>query len=248
LEITPLKLKVRKSNFDLYKSITSSEFDFTENDVIVISSKYCAMSEGSVLALDKVKTTSKARLMRTSYQIDERLAEIILREADYVFKGVPGFLLSVKDGILAPNAGIDKSNVPRGHVVLYPDRPFETADKLRKQFLVHKGVNVRIVVADSRLMPGRIGTVGIAIACSGFEPVEDLRGSKDLFGKVLRVSLKAVADSIATIGVSAMGESNESTPAIVLRGVIAVPTDRKLSWRDMAIDPEIDLYLRGLRH
>ena len=244
----PLKLKVRKCNFDLYKSITSSEFDFTENDVIVISSKYCAISEGSVLALDKVKATSKAKLMRTSCQIDERLVEIILREADYVFKGVPGFLLSVKDGILAPNAGIDKSNVPRGHIVLYPNRPFETADKLRRQFLVHKGLNVRIVVADSRLMPGRIGTVGIAIACSGFEPAEDLRGSKDLFGKVLRVSIKAVADSIATIGVSAMGESNESTPAIVLRGVIVVPTDRKISWRDMAIDPELDLYQRGLRH
>lgn len=248
MEITPLQLKVRKSNFDLYESITSSEFDFTENDVLVISSKYCAMSEGSVLALDKVKTTSKAKLMCTSYQIDERLVEIILREADYVFKGVPGFLLSVKNGILAPNSGIDKSNVPRGHVVLYPNRPFEIADKLRRQFLVHKGVNVRIVVSDSRLMPGRIGTVGIAIACSGFEPVEDLRGSRDLFGKALRVSLKAVADSLATVAVSAMGESDESTPAIVLRGVVVVPTDRKLSWRDMAIDPEIDLYLRGLRN
>ena len=206
------------------------------------------MSEGSVLELDKVKTTSKAKSMRTLYQIDERLVEIILREADYVFRGVPGFLLSVKDGILAPNAGIDKSNVPHGHIVLYPNRPFETADKLRRQFLVHKGVNIRILVADSRLMPGRIGTVGIAIACSGFEPVEDIRGSKDLFGKVLRVSLKAVADSMATTAVSAMGESNESTPAVVLRGVTVVPTDRKLSWKDMAIDPELDLYLRGLRH
>lgn len=244
----PLKLKVRKSSFDLFRSITCSEFHFTEDDVLVISSKYCSMSEGSVLALDNVKPRSKARSMRTLYQMNERLAEIVLREADYVFEGVPGFLLSVKDGILAPNAGIDKSNVPRGRVVLYPNRPFETADKLRRQFLVHKAVNVKILIADSRLMPGRIGTVGIAIACSGFEPVEDLRGSKDLFGKVLRVSIKAVADSLATMAVSAMGEGNESTPAVVLRGVGVVPTDRKLSWRDMAIDPELDLYLRGLCH
>lgn len=248
MEILPIKLKVRRSKFDLYKSIASSGFGFTENDVLVISSKYCAMSEGSVLALDRVKTTSKAKLICTLYQINEKLVEIILREADYVFKGVPGFLLSVKHGILAPNAGIDKSNVPLGNIVLYPDRPFETADKLRRQFLVHKDVNIRILVADSRLMPGRIGTVGVAIACSGFEPVEDLRGSRDLFGKALRVSLKAVADSLATVAVSAMGESNESSPAVVLRGVVVVPTDRKLSWRDMAVDPEIDLYLRGLRN
>ena len=199
-----------------------------------------------MLALDTIKPRSKARSIRTLYLINERLAEIILREADYIFDGVPGFLLSVKDGVLAPNAGIDKSNVPHGHVVLYPNRPFETADKLRRQFLVHKAVNIRILIADSRLMPGRIGTVGIAIACSGFEPVEDLRGSKDLFGKVLRVSIRAVADSLATTAVSAMGEGNESTPAVVLRGVGVVSADRKLSWRDMAIDPDIDLYLRGL--
>ena len=248
MEIIPLKLKVRRSNFDLYRSITYSGFDFAENDVLVISSKYCSIGEGSVLALDNVKPTSKAGLMHTLYQINERLAEIILREADFTFKGVPGFLLSVKDGIWAPNAGIDKSNVPHGYVVLYPNRPFETADKLRRQFLVHNGVNIRIVVADSRLMPGRIGTVGIAIACSGFEPVEDLRGTKDLFGNVLKVSFKAVADSLATMAVAAMGEGDESTPSIVLRGVGVVPTDKKLSWSDMAIHPELDLYQRGLGH
>jgi coenzyme F420-0:L-glutamate ligase len=247
LEIIPLKVKVRKNKFDLYKSITYSGFDFAENDVLIISSKYCSISEGSVLALDNVKPTSKARSMRTSYQMDERLAEIILREADHVFKGLPGFLLSAKNGILAPNAGIDKSNVPSGHVALYPNRPFEIAGKLRRQFLVHKDVNIRIIMADSRLMPGRVGTVGVAIACSGFEPVEDLRGTRDLFGKVLRVSFKAVADSMATIAVAAMGEGNESTPAVVLRGVVVVSTDRKLSWKDLAVNPELDLYLRGLK-
>ncbi len=246
MNILPIKLKLRKGQFDLYESLTYSGFEFKQNDILVISSKYCSMSEGSVLGLKNVKPTSKARSIHTSYHINERIVEIVLREADYVFKGVPGFLLSVKDGILVPNAGIDKSNVPSGLVMLYPTRPFETADKLRRQFLVYKSINVRIVVADSRLMPGRIGTVGVAIACSGFEPVEDLRGNKDLFGNILKVSFKAVADGLATMAVAAMGEGNESTPAIVLRDTLVLPTDRKLSWRDMSIDPELDLYMRGL--
>jgi len=247
LEILPIKLKVQRHKFDLYRSITHSGFEFEDDDILVISSKYCSISEGSMLELDDVKPGSKARAIQTRYHINERIAEIILREADYVFKGVPGFLLSVKDGILAPNAGIDKSNVPYGQVVLYPNRPFETADKLRRQFLVHKSINVGVVVADSRLMPGRVGTVGIAIACSGLEPIEDLRGAKDLFGNVLKVSFKAVADSLATMAVAAMGEANESMPAIVLRGVLVTPTDRKLSWQEMAVDPELDLYFRGFK-
>ena len=54
-------------------------------------------------------------------------------------------------------------------------------------------------------MPTRIGTTGIAIAVLGFEPVEDQRGKKDLFGKVLRVTFKAIADSLATMGSGSYG-------------------------------------------
>jgi F420-0:gamma-glutamyl ligase len=96
-------------------------------------------------------------------------------------------------------------------------------------------------------MPTRIGTVGVAIACSGFEPVEDERGKKDLFGNVLRVTFRAVADGLAATGVAIMGEGRESIPAVVVRGFKVTPTDRKLSKHDMAIDPEQDIYIRGLK-
>ena len=58
----------------------------------------------------------------------------------------------------------------------------------------------------------------MAIANAGFETVEDLRGKKDLFGRTLKVTFKAVADSIATMGVSVMGEANESTPRSSSKG------------------------------
>ena len=72
-------------------------------------------------------------------------------------------------------------------------------------------------------------------------------GNKDLFGNVLRVTLKAVADGLAAIGVAVMGEGNESIPAVVVRGFKVTPTDRKLSKHDMTIDPGQDIYIRGLR-
>jgi coenzyme F420-0:L-glutamate ligase len=175
------------------------------------------------------------------------MAELVLRESDYIVKGVPGFLLAVRDGMIAPNAGIDKSNVPKGHVILYPRDPFGTAEKLREKFLAKQRIRVGIVLADSRLMPTRIGTTGVAIACAGFEPVEDLRGRRDLFGNVLKVTFKAVADGLATMGVAVMGESDESTPAAVVRGAKVTWSDKKFSWKDMAVTPSQDIYLSGVR-
>ena len=224
-----------------------SGFEFKENDILVISSKYISMSEGSLLEINDVKPSEKAKIISAACRMNEKIVELTYREADYIFKGVPGFLLSSKDGIIAPNAGIDKSNVPMGFVVLYPRLPFKTADNLRRRFLIDMSINVRIVVADSRLMPGRIGTIGVAIANSGFEPTEDQRGNKDLFGRVLRVSFRAVADSLATMAVAVMGEGNESIPAAVIRGIELTSTDRKLSWRDTTVWADQDLYLRGLR-
>ena len=243
VEVLPISIKTQRSRFDLFESLQI--FDYKCSDVVVISSKFVSMSEGSVIKLSKVKVRKKAKELATKNYMDAKLAELVLRESEYVMGGVPGFLLAIRDGMIAPNAGIDKSNVPRGYAILYPRDPFETAEKLKLKFLAELGIRVGIVIADSRLMPTRIGTTGVAIACSGFEPVEDLRGRRDLFGNVLRVTFKAVADALATMGVAVMGESDESTPAAVVRGANVIWSDKKFSWRDMAVEPSQDIYLRG---
>ncbi|HZD83227.1 MAG TPA: coenzyme F420-0:L-glutamate ligase [Nitrososphaeraceae archaeon] len=247
MEILPISLPVKKGEFDLFDSIILSNFKFRENDILIVSSKYVSMSEGSVMNLDKVKVGRKAKSLASEYHMSAKLAELTLREADYIYKGIPGFLLAVKNGVLAPNAGIDKSNVPQGFVILYPSEPFKSAENLRRRFLVNLGIKVGVVIADSRLMPTRIGTIGVALASAGFEPVEDQRGKRDLFGNILKVTLKAVSDSIAATGVAVMGEGSESTPIAVIRGIRVIATDRKLSWHDMAVDARQDIYIRGLQ-
>jgi coenzyme F420-0:L-glutamate ligase len=205
------------------------------------------MSEGAVVNLGKVRVSRKARTLAAKCRMEPKIAELVLRESDYIVKGVPGFLLAIRDGMIAPNAGIDRSNIPKGYAILYPRDPFGTAEKLRQKFLAERGVRVGIVLADSRLMPTRIGTTGVAIACSGFEPVDDLRGRRDLFGNVLKFTFKAVADGLATMGVAVMGESDESTPAVVVRGAKVTWSDKKFSWKNMAVSPSQDIYLRGVR-
>ncbi|HXG07913.1 MAG TPA: coenzyme F420-0:L-glutamate ligase [Nitrososphaera sp.] len=245
IEIMPVHVPVKSGTFDLYESV--KDFGYKNNDILVISSKFVSMSEGAVVNLAKIRVSKKARALAAKCHIDQKMAELVLRESDYIVKGVPGFLLAIKDGMIAPNAGIDRSNVPKGYAILYPRDPFGTAEKLRQKFKEELGLKVGVVISDSRIMPTRIGTTGIAIGCAGFEPVEDLRGKRDLFGNVLKFTFKATADGLATMGVAVMGESDESTPVSVVRGAKVIWSERKFSWRDMAVEPSQDIYLRAVR-
>lgn len=249
-ELIPIKTEMKKDRFDLFETIVQSIKQngewICDKDIIVISSKFVAMSQGSVVELNAVKPSEKASRIAEKFNMDPRLVELVLRESDYVFNGIEGFILAVKDGVIAPNAGIDKSNIPEGFVILHPKDAFKVAQGLLEKFIAMDN-QVGIVIADSRLMPTRIGTVGIAVAVAGFEPVEDLRGRKDLFGNTLRVTLKATADSIATAANMIMGESNESIPLVIVRNSNVRMSDKVFSWKDLAIPHDQCIYVRGLR-
>ena len=248
MEVIPIKLARQSRKFDLFACLVHSGSDFLNNDILIVSSKYVSISQGSFISLDRVKVSKRAEAISETFHIQKELAEIILREADSIIMGMPGYLLTIKDGNLAPNAGIDKSNISSGRVVLYPANPFQLAKNLRLKFRVNLGLNIAVIFSDSRLMPTRIGTTGVAIAASGLEPVEDLRGKKDLFGNVLKVTIKAIADDLATIGVMTMGEGDESIPAVIIRGVQFRRREEDLDWRNMAVEPSQDIYLRKIAY
>ena len=246
MEILPIKIPKKDEGFDLFRTIVDSKFQFLTDDILVISSKFVSMSERSLIDLKNVKVSKRARELALKFKMDERIAQVTLQESDYVVSGIPGFLLTINDGMIAPNAGIDKSNCPQGKIVLYPKDSFKTANELRKKFLKKHGIKIGIVISDSRLMPTRIGCTGIAVGVSGFYPVDDERGKTDLYGKKLKVTFKATADCLATIGVFMMGESNESIPLVVIRGANVRETKRSLSMKDMTVNPKIDIYLRNI--
>ena len=246
MEIFPIKIPKKDEGFDLFRTIVESKFQFLADDILVISSKFVSMSEKSLIDLKNVKVSKRAKELALKFKMDERIAQVTLQESDYVVSGIPGFLLTINDGMIAPNAGIDKSNCPQGKIVLYPKDSFKTANYLRKKFLKKYGIKIGIVISDSRLMPTRIGCTGIAIGVSGFDPVDDERGKTDLYGKKLKVTFRATADCLATIGVFMMGESNESIPLVVIRGANVRETKRSLSMKDMTVNPKIDIYLRNI--
>ena len=251
LTVIPMKSSLKVEEFDLFESLSS---DLERNnlrpengDVFVISSKYVAKSQGRTIEFDKVVPSSDAKNIALKFRMKQKMAEIILRESDIIFGGIPGFVLTSGDNILAPNAGIDKSNTKSGSVILYPIDPYLVAEQIRRKFLLKYNVHVGIIIADSRLMPGRIGTVGVAISCSGIEPTADLRGQKDLYGNPLKVTFQAVADDLASIANLKMGEGSDITPVAIIRDSGAKITDRRIREDEMAIPYEQCVYVRGLR-
>ena len=245
-----IKVKPMHGRFDLFKvimdSINACNEYIQDDDIIALSSKFVAMSQGLIINMQNIKPASDALDYAERYHMDARISELVLREADHIFAGIPGFILAVKDGMLAPNAGIDRSNVMHGYAILYPSDPFRVADMLRDKFLLYANKRVGIVIVDSRLMPTRIGTTGVALAVSGFEPVIDKRGSKDLFGNVMRVTLNALADCIASTANMLMGETDESRPIVIVRGLNVKMSSRDYDWHDLAVAYDQCLYIRGL--
>lgn len=251
LSVFTIQSSLKTKRFDLFESLksdlASSGLTPENGDVIVISSKYVANSQDRVIEYEKVHTSSEASSVATKFHIKPKIAEIILRESDIIFGGVPGFVITSSDYIMAPNAGIDKSNAKKGAIILYPTDPYLVAEQLRRNFLLSYQIHVGIIIVDSRLMPARTGTVGVAIACSGIEPVSDLRGKKDLHGSPLKVTFQAVADDLASIANLKMGEGAEAIPAALIRNSEARLTDRRIREDEMAISHDQCVYVRGLR-
>ena len=242
LSVHPIQSSAKVADFDLFDSLKTdlenSSLRPENGDVIVISSKYVARSQGRYLKYQDVYPSQEAEIVSKKFSIKQTVAEIILRESDVIFGGIPGFVITSADYIMAPNAGIDKSNAESGTIILYPKDPYHIAEQLRRKFLLTYDVHVGIIISDSRLMPARSGTVGVAIACAGIEPTSDLRGKKDLHGNPLKVTFQAVADDLASIANLKMGEGSEAIPSVIIKDAGVRLTDRKIREDEMAISHE----------
>ncbi len=250
VEYIPIKAPAMDGVFNLYetikKAVEDQREDILDNDILAISSKFIALSEGRIVKLDSVKVSQEAIRLSSVAHIPSSLAELILREADKIYAALPGFVLTIKYGVVVPNAGIDRSNVKRGLAILYPRNPAASAERLRLQILTDLGKRVGVVVTDSRLMPTRIGTIGIALAAAGFEAVSDERGKPDLFGNIMRVTKRALADDISAGASLVMGETSESIPIVIVRNSGLTIIDKPVDLEDLVIEDSRCIFIRGL--
>lgn len=192
---------------------------FQTGDVLVVAETAVSTAEGRIIHLDSLVPGNDAEELARRYAMDPRLVQCILQESDEIIGGIPGFLLCMKHGTLLPNAGVDASNAPPGCVTPLPVNPDASASLLKEGVARMTGSVIAVIVADSRTHAMRVGCSGVAIGCAGIPSVLDVRGRCDLFGRPLEVTRQALADNLASAAEIVMGESDECTPAALIRGL-----------------------------
>jgi len=214
-----------------------------EDDVLVVTQKVVSKAEGAIVDLTTVEPRPQAIEFATLYDRDPRQIEVVLREAVRVVRMANGVLITeTHHGFVCANGGIDASNVgpASGQVVtLLPRDPDASATGIRAAIRSRFGVDVPVVVSDSFGRPWRWGITDVAIGISGMLPLEDLRGVADHDGRVMRSTVRAVADQVASAAELAFGKTT-ARPAAIVRG--AHPTRGEATIKDALIPGDFDLF------
>jgi len=201
----------------ILESLRKQNLQLEENDILALTSKIIAYAEDRVVKLSDVKPSDKAKELARQFSLQPEFAELILREADKIYGGVEKAVLTLKNGVLTANAGIDNKNAPLNHAVLWPNNPQKWVKQIREEVRRRTGKKVGVLIIDSGLVPLRIGTTGLALAVSGFKPIKDHRGEKDIFGKPIAITRHAIADNLASAAHLLMGEAVEKTPVVLIK-------------------------------
>lgn len=213
------------------------------DDVLVVTQKIVSKAEGAVVDLTTVEPRPEAVAFAARWDRDARQVEVVLREARRVVRMERGVLITeTSHGFVCANGGIDASNVgpASGQVVtLLPADPDASAARVRTAVRARFGVDVAVVVSDSFGRPWRWGIVDVAIGVSGLAPLEDLRGQPDHDGRIMRSTVRATADELASAAELAFGKT-AGRPVAIVRG--AHPVRGEGSIRDVVMPREFDLF------
>lgn len=215
----------------------------TDEDVLIVTQKVVSKAEGAVVSLADIVPRAEAVEFAALWDRDPRQLEVVLREAHRVVRMANGVLITeTAHGFICANGGVDASNVGSGSgdlVTLLPVDPDASATTIRHAIQDRYGVDVPVIVSDSFGRPWRWGIVDVAIGVSGLLPIEDLRGSRDRDGRVMRSTIRAVADELASAAELALGKT-AGRPAAVVRG--AAFTRGEGSIRDTLMPASFDLF------
>jgi len=231
--ITPVRTpKLSPGAPDLLSILDDALPEIADGSILAVTSKIVSICEGSVVPLD---------------QADKH--DLLQKEAEWYLPPeltVYGHSFTITHDSLIPTAGIDESNGD-GYYILWPRDAQKTANDIRRHVTEKYGLTrFGVIITDSTCTPMRRGTVGIALAHSGFNALRNYVGKADLFGKEMSVTQANVSGGLAAASVVAMGEGTEQTPLCLMSDMPSIefqdhdPFDDEL--RLLTITKEEDLF------
>ncbi len=233
----------------IHHSLQQNQITLQNGDILVLAQKIVSKAEGRFLDLNTIKPSENAMKIAQESKKDPKLIQAIIQESQEVLRIRPGVII-VKHrlGFVCANAGIDHSNVgpademgSHDWVLLLPENPDRSAQKLRDGLGGKNQVAIGVLIIDSHGRAWRLGTVGVSIGIAGVPAIVNLIGREDLFGYTLRSSQISAADELAAAASLVMGQANEGTPVIHVRG-FPYPLCESTA-QDLIRPKELDLFL-----
>lgn len=229
------------------RAVKTHKITTYDHNLIKILDKYLPrLTEKSILAItSKIVSITEGRLVKME-DIDKD--ELIKQESQlYLPRNQNPYNVSftITRNMLAATAGIDESN-GNGYYILWPKDPQKTVNAVREYLKKRFNLkNVGVIITDSKTSPLRWGVTSVALAYSGFKPLKDYVGRKDLFDRKFEFEKLSIIDSLASAASVTMGEGAESTPIAVISDLPFVefqernPTKEELKELCISIDEDL---------
>ena len=208
--------------------------------VDVCSKEKLEINEGSILVVaQKIVSKAEGQLVKLSNEEDyllllEREAKKIIRKRGNTINA------ETQHGFICANAGIDRSNIKKGHALLLPEDPDKSAEKIRKYIEDKLGIHLGVIISDTFGRAWRNGQINVAIGVSGIGPIKSYIGEKDTFDNELNVTEIAIVDELAGAAELVMKKS-DNIPIVIIKGVKYNISD--LGVDELIRDPKEDFFL-----
>jgi len=192
--------------------------DLQPDDVVCVASTIVSKAEGREADLSAFPPTDRAEEIAerigdlAGEKKDPRFAQTVLEESEELLLEHPIMLAVTQFGHITVNAGIDRSNVPGSDLLLLPENPTASAERLQER------LGASVVITDTSGRPFRYGQRGVALGWAGLPAARDWRGEYDREGREMGATVQAVVDELAAAANLVTGEGAGGTPVAVVRG------------------------------
>lgn len=231
LEIIPIHIKKEINRGDKISDLilSSAKQKIQDGDILVISQKIISKQEGRTINLSGVIPSNLALGIGAEYNKDPKLIEVILSESKRIVRMENEIIIvETKHGFICANAGVDESNIDPGYATLLPIDSDKSALLLQSEIKEKTKKNIAILVSDTFGRPFRMGQTNCAIGIAGMDAILDYQGTKDSFGKILRITAIAIADELCSAAELAMGKTL-NCPVVIIRNYKYDKSDSKIN-------------------
>lgn len=168
-------------------------------DIVAVTSKIISKAEGRSAATDQRQAAIDSQTVRT-----------LTRRRSMAIVETP-------QGLVQAGAGVDDSNVALGQILLLPEDPDASAERLRSRLAEAFDVEIGVIISDTAGRTWRLGQTDHAIGASGVRVLNGYAGRQDEYGNELQVTAIAIADELAAAADLAK-QKLSGRPVAVVRG------------------------------